>query len=193
VDDLRTICWDAAINAFGTQKIFEHRAKLYDSWLKCFTLLGIAVPVLLGVDLLHGIPVVRTLSDWSALLLCIFAIFTLVYDWPGRLAFARESAGKNAQLASRYEALGRNPPSSVEEMQKRLHALEAETVDRDEADTRYLLWGWEFRFGMRSALRQFGRPCHGCGVAPTTMKSSKCSICGQFGIIDRLPGRHTRL
>lgn len=186
-EQLATECWNRSIHAYGTMAIFQKRSAKLNRWLRGLSLAGIVFPLLIGgVVLSFGtkiewlekllIPLVATLGIAQL----IFSGISIVYAWSDELQFCLDSAAENHDLSIKFKELGAlaaNPPADYE---ARVNILKATDNARQNADMKKNLSDKELRYGHRAGLRSIGRACAGCGIVPTSMESSDCSICGGF-------------
>ncbi|WP_217243253.1 mobilome CxxCx(11)CxxC protein [Streptomyces sp. AC555_RSS877] len=115
IDDYRRRCWDAALHAYGTSYIFQKRAASLKRKTDVLTWVGFAVPLLIGA--LVGTfgqnklwSVVLTVGTVIAAVQLVVSLWSLVKRWPEELAYSFSSATANESLASRFAALGEDPP-----------------------------------------------------------------------------------
>lgn len=186
-EQLAKECWDRSIYAYGTMTIFRKRSAKLNRWLRGLSLAGIIFPLLIGsVVLSFG-----TKIDWLEKLLIplvatfgiaqlIFSVISIVYAWSDEMQFCLDSAAENHDLSIKFKELGAlaaNPPGDYE---TRVNILKATDHARQNADMKKNLSEKELRYGHRAGLRSIGRACSECGIVPTSMEPSKCSICGGF-------------
>lgn len=180
-------CWDRSIHAYGTMAIFQKRSDKLNKLLRLVSVAGIIFPLLIGGFVLAFgtknafletilIPVVLVIGIAQLILSAI----SLVYAWSDELQFCLDSAAENHDLSIKFKELGglaANPPADYE---SRINVLKATDNARQHADMKKNLSERELRYGHRAGLRSIGRACAGCGIVPTSMESSDCSICGGF-------------
>jgi mobilome CxxCx(11)CxxC protein len=179
-------CWDNAVYAFGTANIFERRAGVLQRKLKWLGYIGLAGPLLVGLlalgfgatsqSLKRVIPIAIVVGIAQVL----FSAWSLVSDWTGNLAYARESATANAELAARYQQLGRSAPESITDLRHRFDLLFVEDGTRRRRDLEKSITDRERCRGLRAGLRQFGRECSACKRVPVSMTPTLCEVCGKF-------------
>ncbi|KND39776.1 mobilome CxxCx(11)CxxC protein [Streptomyces stelliscabiei] len=184
IDDYRRRCWDAALHAYGTSYIFQKRAANLKRKTDVLTWVGFAVPLLIGA--LVGTfgqnklwSVVLTVGTVIAAVQLVVSLWSLVKRWPEELAYSSSSATANESLASRFAALGEDPPG-LQTLRTQVDKLTVEDTARRDRDNEKGVTDKERRMGMRAALRKFQRQCATCHQAPTTMEPSNCGVCGQF-------------
>jgi len=183
LDLIRQECWDRALYAHGTARIFEDRARQTARYRRLLTFLGIVVPVAVGgVILSFG-----TTSGWLPHLLAaagalsvvqlVSSVWSLTARWDERLAYARESASENYRLSEQFRKLGADPPSDA---RLRFEILEVAYQARQAADYKEDVTPEEKRKGYCAGLLRFRRECTQCGRIPGSMKASSCPMCGDF-------------
>jgi mobilome CxxCx(11)CxxC protein len=186
-EQLAKECWNRSINAYGTMAIFQRRSNKLNKWLRGLSLAGIIFPLLIGGfvlafgtknELLERILIPVVLALGIAQL--VFSGISIVYAWSDELQFCLDSAAENHDLSIKFKELGAlagNPPTDYE---ARVNVLKATDNARQNSDMKKNLSEKELRYGHRAGLRSIGRACSGCGIVPTSMESSDCSICGGF-------------
>ncbi|WP_327067570.1 mobilome CxxCx(11)CxxC protein [Kitasatospora sp. NBC_01302] len=184
IDDCRRKCWDAALHAYGTGYIFQKRTSRLKHKTDLLTWVGFAVPLLVGA-------LVGTFGKgkvWSLVLVIAsvigaaqlaLSLWSLVKRWPEELSYSSASATANESLASRFAALGEDPPS-LHLLRAQFEKLTVEDTARRERDNEKGVTEKERRMGMRAALRKFRRQCPACQLTPTSMDPSDCGVCGKF-------------
>ncbi|MFL9659420.1 mobilome CxxCx(11)CxxC protein [Streptomyces sp. PB17] len=184
IDDYRRRCWDAALHAFGTSYIFQKRAERLKRKTDVLAWVGLAVPLLAGA-------LVGTFGSyriWGAAIAAgsviaavqlIVSLWSVVRRWPEELAYSSASSTANDSLASRFAALGADPPGLVA-LRAQFDKLDVENTGRRDRDNEKNVTEKERRMGMRASLRRFQRPCSACHQVPTAMNPSSCGVCGDF-------------
>ncbi len=181
---VRQTCWDQAIHAFGTAYIFEKRAGTLRGRLRWLEFLGIGVPLAVGgIALSFGLqyrhlPSLIVVAGILGIAQLVLSAWSLVAGWQNNLASALESKTANYRLSESYQSLAKNPPDELPEMERRFELLQIEDRLRRDLDHQQTITEKEKRTGMRSALRQFQRPCAGCGKVPRLLKPTNCEVCG---------------
>lgn len=185
-DGRRRLCADNALKCFGTGYIFERRARRTRIPLRILSFAGIAGPASLGaVAALVGIqspllPVAITVAGIIALLQLVMSIWSLVAGWDNSLAYAIESKSENYRLANQFAELGKTTSLSEAKFESELSILETIADLRSSLDNRVDISDKEKRMGMRAGLRNYQRTCAGCGKIPSSMKPTKCGVCGNL-------------
>jgi len=182
----RRLCADNALKCHGTAYIFERRARHIRIWLRIISFLGIATPAALGAVLgLVGIksPHAETAS-WVAGIIALFqlvaSIWSLVSNWDNSLSYSIESKADNYRLSDEFSKLGNSTTLSLQEFDLEMKLLDTQADMRSQLDNRIDVIDAEKRTGLRAGLRKFQRACVGCNKVPTSLKASKCDICGNF-------------
>jgi len=184
IDDYRRKCWDAALHAYGTGYIFQKRARRLKRQNDLLTWVGFAVPLLVGALVgvfghsKHWNVVLVTAAVIGAVQIAI-SLWSIIKGWADGLSYSVASAATNESLATRFAALGEEPPG-LAALKAQYEKLSIEDAARRERDNEKGVTEKERRMGMRAALRKHRRACPACQKAPTTMKSSDCGVCGQF-------------
>lgn len=182
---LRKQAWDAAVNAFGTAKLFERRQRRLRLWLRLLAFVGIAFPVAVGGTVIaYGIsakslPYVLGVGGALGILQLVVSVWALVAQWDARLAHASESVVANHSLAVRFRAFAENPPQSGD-LEHEFALLSTENEQREQNDYKQDLSDKEIRLAHRAGLRQFQRECVACHQVPLSMTPTKCDVCGNF-------------
>ncbi|MEU8523954.1 mobilome CxxCx(11)CxxC protein [Streptomyces sp. NPDC048577] len=184
LDDYRRKCWDAALHAYGTSYIFQKRAERLKRKTDVLTWVGLAVPLLTGA-------LVGTLGSyklWGAAIAAgaviaavqlAISLWSVVKRWPEELPYSSASATANDSLASRFTALGEDPPG-LAAMRTQFEKLNVEDTARRDRDSERNVTEKERRMGMRAGLRKYQRSCAACHQVPTTMDPTHCGVCGKF-------------
>ncbi|MCZ2810225.1 hypothetical protein O2W15_02135 [Modestobacter sp. VKM Ac-2979] len=183
---LRSEAWDRAIYAAGTAYIFEIRVAKLRRKIKLLTFFGFAAPLAVGLLVLgYGLdapflPVVLPVTIAAAAVQLVIALWASLSNWSEDLERSVRSLLANEALRQRFEDLGRTPPESEELLR---HGLDVQRV-ADEAqrqqDHVIGVSAKDKRRGMRAGLLRYVRPCASCKEVPTTMKPTKCGVCGDF-------------
>ncbi|MFE5899876.1 mobilome CxxCx(11)CxxC protein [Streptomyces sp. NPDC056488] len=184
VDDYRRKCWDGALHAFGTARIFEQRASRLKRKTDVLTWVGLVVPLLtgalvgtFGTNKLWGAAITAAAVIAAAQL--AISLWSIIKRWPEELAYSAGSLTANDSLANRYRALAEDPPP-LPTLRAQFEKLEIEDAARRDRDNEKGVTAKEQRMGMRAALRKHRRACSACQEVPTTMEPSDCGVCGQF-------------
>jgi mobilome CxxCx(11)CxxC protein len=183
IRNLRQRSWDQAIHAFGTGYIFEQRARSFQWRTRALTFWAIGVPLAVGASVMsfgvnpRTLPYILSVAGALGLTQVVASGWSLVARWDEGLAYARESMRDNYSLSEQYRRLGQDAPR---DLALRLELLDVADGARRNLDLIQTISGSERRMGLRAALRQFSRPCAGCGQVPTAMKPSECDVCGNF-------------
>ncbi|HUX59547.1 MAG TPA: mobilome CxxCx(11)CxxC protein [Bacteroidales bacterium] len=185
MDELRKECWNNALNAFGTAYIFRKKAEKYKKLTSRLKFFGIAVPLTVGATAIgYGFnSEILKMSVILALPLTIIQLIVslnaIINQWDNELSYSYESASENLVIALGYETIAKNPPKKsdlIVEMQ----VLKTKQESRDMQDDKHSISERDERMGMRYALRNYQRPCAGCGIVPESMIATECNICGNF-------------
>ncbi|MCA9620487.1 MAG: hypothetical protein KC731_15805, partial [Myxococcales bacterium] len=183
--DPRATCWNCAIETYGTAAIFRRRATKLENRLRWLSFMGLIGPVLVGgVVTSFGtdsrlLPLLLVLASLVAVGQLAVSIWSLVSGWETTLKYAYESAGDNNHLSREFQHLGQSDPNApaFDAAYQRLKGL---NDARERADGSQGISDAELRYGMRVGLREFQRPCAGCGEIPTSTTPTDCDVCGNF-------------
>ncbi|WP_159083457.1 mobilome CxxCx(11)CxxC protein [Streptomyces sp. P3] len=183
-DEYRRKCWDAALHAYGTGYIFQKRAERLKRKTDVLTWIGFVVPLLIGATVgtfgqYKYWNVVLAVATAVAALQLAMSLWSLVKRWTEELSYSSASATVNESLASRFAALGEDPPG-LPTLRTQFEKLSIEDTARRDRDNERGVTEKERRMGMRAGLRKYQRPCAACHQVPTTMEPSGCGVCGQF-------------
>jgi mobilome CxxCx(11)CxxC protein len=185
-DELRNICSDNALYAFGTAYIFEKRASKYKKRFNCLTFLGIAVPALFGGFVLSFgayFPfkaVIVVLISVLGLFQLVFSIWSLVAKWDDAFAYAQEAVSANYRLSANFNELAVSPPENLKDFETAFRLIKLENDFRIDRDNQQFITEREKRMGMRAGLRQFKRACATCKQVPVSLEPTNCDVCGNF-------------
>ncbi len=183
-DELRQKCWDQAVEAFGTARIFERRAGGLQTKLQILAYLGFCGPLAVGLVALgfgaNNLTLVLPLAAALGLLQGLVAFWALVRKWVDSYTYAVKSAAANDRLASAYSDLASTPPADQTAFRHAYDLLWVEDQQRRTSDGEQNVSEREKRYGMRAALRRFRRECVGCHQVPLTLDSTSCGVCGNF-------------
>jgi len=162
--------------------VFEKRAASYRWWARVPAFLGVAVPVVVGGMVLSfgtsqpNLPRILVVAGVLGLVQLVMSVWALVAQWESSLAYALESASENHRFATEFEKLAKYP---THDLRARFDLLDSTYQARTLADVRQVVSPEEKRFGLRSGLHRFQRPCVECKVIPNPKKASGCSVCGK--------------
>jgi mobilome CxxCx(11)CxxC protein len=184
-DNLRRECWNGALHTYGTSYIFQQRAQRLNRRLRLLTYSGVALPLIVGATVLSFgldiviLPVMVAIVAPLVVMHVLASAWAVVDHWVDAHTYANESATANDQLARRYEALAKNPPTAAE-FKSKYDLVCADDSSRTQQDMRKGMTDKEKRKGMRAALRQYQRQCATCQQTPTSMSPTSCDTCGNF-------------
>lgn len=185
-EKLLVLCWDKALYSLGTSYIFNRRSAKLRHRLGLISLLGIIVPLTIGVFVLsYGIQskLLEYLIYISIPLLLFQVIFSgisIVYKWDDELAYSYESTTKNRELSEQFENLAKLPPEDLKDFLNDYNKICISEKFRNELDDRRNITDKEKRMGLKYGLRNYQRPCVSCKIIPMSMESTKCPVCGNF-------------
>ena len=184
-DIRRQHCWNQALRAYGTEQNLKRHAKRLRDASRIVSFLGIVPPLLVGGLLLafsdskDWQPIAISIAGVIAMIQALFQAWSWSSHWEEQLAKLEVGSVKNLHLWRQYEALAMKWPAEYEQQ---LEKLEGDYTEQAAEDERLGLTQEEQRFGMRHALRKFGRTCQAptCGAIPISMKPTNCDVCGNF-------------
>lgn len=185
-DGVCTECWDRAVDCYGTAKIFLDRASRYRRNLDAISYLGIAVPALVGGNVLaYGtgatwLPIIFIVAGLLGLMQLLLSIASVVRAWPTGLEYAHESAGANLSLSDEFRRLGSKAIDPPIDLEARANELIVKDEARRQQDVKRGVTDKELRKGHRYGLRYFQRKCVACSAVPQDMSSTECNVCGRF-------------
>ena len=194
IEQLQIESHNNSFHSFGKAYLFEKRARHYNKLINWLTVLGIIVPVSIGATVLgYGIDnnflkILIAVAIPVSILQLIISIVSVVYKWSDELSYANESAQEHYFLCDRFKKLGRFPPDNFRDADHSFEIINTRQKAREEQDSKHNIKDWEFRMGMRYALREYKKECIGCGEIPKSMDYSDCPVCGKYKnrLIDRL-------
>jgi mobilome CxxCx(11)CxxC protein len=186
MNDLKSKCWNDALNEAGISYVFRSRAKKAKTWLKLtktLTILSIVIP---GAIVLNynvdswWVKIIFSLSIVLSVFLTITSIIELVYGKDDALQYFYESASHHANLSKQFELIASDTIISEDNLKERYNQLLGEQKIRDQQDDKYDITPKEERKALRYGLRQYQRECVSCKKTPTSLDSSECDVCGKF-------------
>jgi mobilome CxxCx(11)CxxC protein len=183
-DELRKEAWKKALEACGTSAIFSRRAQRIKTFSNIRDFLGIFIPVCVGTIVADisfvGSRFIEFLVAATAipsLIQLAISVWSLVANWSEASIAWINSVISNNSLRREWEAFAKQTiPTTLENYNR----LVEKTTDQEQTDLKANPSDKERRFGMRYSLREFRKECSACGEVPTTLKSSKCGVCGNF-------------
>lgn len=191
LDKLKRECWDDALHAYGTGYIYSLRAKRIRTGLQAISLLGIAVPGILG-GIVFGYGLDSSVPTWTivvatplGILQLFLSICSVVYGWSDIYQFYLESYAENSSLASEYEQLVKFTDKDFDTLKIEKDKLDIKRNNRTKQDSKNSLSEKECRKGMRWSLRKYQRSCAACSKIPTSMDSTSCGVCGNFNLFNK--------
>ena len=185
---LRTDSIDNSFDCYGMCYIFNKRAERYGRWINLLKVFGILTPALVGITAISWgsdnkyLPYCISIAIFIMVIQFAFSILAIIYKWDDELSYAFEASQSYSELQDRFRKLGKIPPDKYSELREDFDLLNTEYRLRDQQDSKHNVKEWELRMGMRWALREFSRPCRGCNLTPTSMKSNDCPVCGKFSL-----------
>jgi mobilome CxxCx(11)CxxC protein len=179
--------WNNAVYAFGTADIFERRARVFQRKLQWLGYIGLTGPLLVGLLALgfgvtsHSVERIIPIAIVVGIAQALISAWSLVSDWTGNFAYARESATANAELAAKYQQLARSASEFRHtDLCHRFDLLFVEDSARRQRDLGRSITDRERRRGLRAGMRQFERECSACKQVPVSMTPNQCEVCGKF-------------
>jgi mobilome CxxCx(11)CxxC protein len=178
--------WDRALHAYGTAEIFKKRVRRYRRLIRALTFMGIIVPALIGgVVIAFGtdaayLTAMLWLAGVAGIIQLFFSVWAVVNKWDDELEYSLESVSQNFELSSIFTQLGQCAPAPPTDLMVRFAAAQAKDDARRAADDKKSLSPKEIRYAHRAGLRQFQRKCKECQIAPVSMDSTNCPVCGRF-------------
>ena len=185
IDELRKLCWDKAVEAFGTGYIFEKRMGRYRFKLRFLSFLGIVAPITVGAIFLSfgnvvSLSYVSISAGVLSVIQLVFSVWSLTARWDESYSYSMESMNSNYRLADCYGQTAKNPPNDITDLEMKIELLDREDMLRRTEDNKQGIKDSEKRMGMRAGLRSYQRPCAYCHEVPQSMKVTDCPTCGQF-------------
>lgn len=185
-DIIRTSCFDKALYALATSRVYSWRASSKENWLKFNTCLGILIPSLVGgIVLTYGkeaqnLDLIIWVVGLLGLAQLVISIISVVCAWEESKNYYIESSISNRNLFESFEHLAKFPPTSDDEFKDEFDKMVLREAWRNDLDDKYPFDEKEERKGMRYSLRYFRRACATCNIIPPNMKTSDCDTCGNF-------------
>src|SRR4051812_9864122 len=112
-EELRSDCWDRAVQTLGTARIFETRARSLKRKLRLLTFLGIVVPATIGAVVTsfstnaRGLPQLMFVAGILAVVQIVVSIWALTGQWDTALGYSQESTTDNDRLSVQYQKLAK--------------------------------------------------------------------------------------
>ncbi|QIX48228.1 mobilome CxxCx(11)CxxC protein [Rhodococcus sp. DMU1] len=184
-DALRIQTWNRALEADGTAALFEARSRRLNRRLNALSFAGFGIPIIVGIVAAIGVSasaleLVVIVAAMLGGIQLVWSLWSLIAHWSDKNSHAVQSMMTNRQLAESYTRLATHPPSDVTELQNAFDLIEARDSSQRDSDLAQEITRKERRYGMRSALFTRQKACAGCNVVPTSMKPTKCGVCGDF-------------
>lgn len=185
-DDIRRDCWDKALYSFGSNYVFGQRIRKYEKRNKLLKFSGIVMPLILGgIAGAYGsesviLPILITALAPLGVFQLTISLAAIIWDWDKELSYAYEASQSYNYLSSRFTDMAKRPPPDYTEFEKAHAVLKTEYALREQQDEKHKMSEREERKGMRAGLRQYQKQCAGCSIAPLSMESTNCSVCGNF-------------
>ncbi|MFC8178703.1 mobilome CxxCx(11)CxxC protein [Rhodococcus sp. NPDC057297] len=184
-DHLRRECWDRALAADGTAKLFELRARRLNSRLTALSFAGFAIPIVVGGVVAIGatvsaLSIVLIVSSALGLLQLVWSLWSLISRWSEKSSHAVQSMMTNRQLAEGYSRLATAPPVSLGAFEAAYGLIEVQDSAQRNSDLSQQISQQEKRFGMHSALLGRQKACAGCTIVPRSLKPTDCGVCGDY-------------
>lgn len=181
---MRNNCWDKALDSFAYSYIYSKKIQRINLLLRWTKVLGILIPVLLGT-LLTAYYGNKNLLDLAIYITTPVAIGQLLISSYLTVVGAEEKVNSCIQKSVEYSLLNSeieylaNFPDSNEQLFQNKYEILIER-ERGISKGNHDISDQELRMGMRFGLRQYRRACAGCNETPTSMKPTKCDVCGNF-------------
>lgn len=181
---MRQDCWNKALDALAYSYIYSKRVSKVNTLLKWSKAFGFIIPVLLG-GIVSGYYNNKAIMDLSiaittpiALIQLVVSAYLTVVGSDEKLTQYSNKVAEYSLLNSEFEQLANYPTEDFEEYNKRFIVL----VERERGISKdnFDLEDSELRMGMKYGLRNYRRACVGCKETPTSMKPTKCDVCGNF-------------
>jgi mobilome CxxCx(11)CxxC protein len=185
-DQIKKECWDNSFHNLGTSYIFQERVKCYKILIKIITILGLAVPLILGgIVLSYGNKsIVLLIALLIAAPLSILQIalsgISLALGWDDKLAISLESQTDNRIIGEEFEKLAKFPPNNIDEFRMQFEIIKIKDQSRKNQDDKISFSNREIRKGMRYALWIRQKECATCKIIPVAMTPTNCKTCGNF-------------
>lgn len=183
---LRNQFRENAFHSYGYEYIFTKRANKYRNYIGSLKGFGVAVPAIFGVFVItYGLDsrianVLLSVAIIATIIQFVISLFAIFAHWDEKFTYAIEAIQSHNSLYKEFQKIADFPPPSFEELNVSFGILSKELNSREQQDAKQGIHEWELRKGMRFALRQYKRKCEGCKIAPFSMKSTDCDVCGKF-------------
>jgi mobilome CxxCx(11)CxxC protein len=173
-----------AVEAYGTARLFERRARWYRKLNKIRDVLGIGVPALVGAIFMafslapHYTGLILTIAGVFATFQLSLSVLSIVYGWDEGYSYSRESVADNNKMRNRLEFVLRGV-TPLEDRQARMSELRHDIQAREKEDEDQGLSDREKCYGRRQGHAQYQRACIICKKIPP-IGSMKHSLCVQY-------------
>ncbi len=189
-DPRRRDLMQIAVNGWGTAEILKQRADSYAKKLRVSSLIGFALPVVVGAT------VIALGADWQylkqalVLVAVVSAIQALYNAYLIFRGYEREmqeclySAAVNRDLATRAEQLAKQVQLESDQFDSLVQQIQGENANQERHDERKHFTAKERRIAGRHGLFHFQQKCGVCKCVPPSLDAkadkSKCKFCGDF-------------
>ena len=182
LETLKKSAWDEAFHCYGTAFVLEQRVKRFQTAFFWYDFVNFGFPIFVGLAVLSFslskevftiLAIVGSILGFGTML---FALLCLIGRWREKLGQYEREIVACSTLFDEYRSFAKTP--SKNEYRKQFELLETRRQATENGAA--ILTEEEKRIGYRYAARQFERECSKCGVKPTDMISTDCSVCGQF-------------
>lgn len=183
-NNIRTDCWDKALDALGYFYIYSKRIEKLELWLRWTKVLGILIPVLLGGLVTSYfsnklvLSIAITVTTPLALLQLLLSTYLAITGSDEKMSEYSTTAAEYALLNSEFEQLAKYPIEDEATYLNRYNVLLER--ERGVGKRNFNISDKERRMGMRYGLRQYRRGCAGCNETPVSMNPTTCDVCGNF-------------
>lgn len=182
LESMRASAWDEAFHCYGAAFILEQRSSWFEKAFFFHDLLSFGFPVLVGLIALSfqinekAFGILTAVGFGVGIATMLFSITSLVGRWHDKHQQYQRQIVTNQLLFDDFRRFGRNPPKN--EYRKQFEIIDIRRQESEKGAVAFT--EEEKRFGYRFAARQMERECKGCNIKPMDMKSTACSVCGNF-------------
>tara|TARA_R110002073_G_scaffold8027_19_gene44894 strand:+ start:24835 stop:25419 length:585 start_codon:yes stop_codon:yes gene_type:complete len=179
---LRKSAWDEAFHCYGKAFVLEQRVSRFEKVFFAYDLVCFGFPIFVGLAALsfkvdkNAFKVLAIVGSAIGFATMLFSLLCLIGRWREKWQNYQREIVLCSTLFDDYRRFGKSPPNN--EYRKQFELLEIRRQEAEKGSA--TLTEEEKRIGYRFAARQFERECAKCGVKPTDMASTDCSVCGQF-------------
>jgi mobilome CxxCx(11)CxxC protein len=186
INDARASIRQDVVDAYASYFLFNDRVRRLRFRIQAMSFLGLVAPLLVGAaatsyGFTSNVTVVFiALAAVANIILAPLSLWALISKWDDQLTYSIGSAAENRKYWDMLRTIYDDKSIGDDEANKKTQQVRQLAAERNKTDDEQAVSEREKRMGHRAALRQMRLPCIECKQIPTTIKPTKCSICGSF-------------